>query len=269
MVRIKIPETVIQHIPEILTGANAIGVVVTAWLTGKAAIRAHDAVEKELPAKEKFKRTWHHFVLPATVGVATIASGIASNRVSAKRLAEMTAVAALYADRVKALEGKVEEKFGKDKLGEMKSEMKDEQLVQLSNDQKMLCYEPVSKQYFKASQQELMMAELTANKIFHDNGEISMNKFLTLLPDCKPYKGGDQEGWWFTDEDGEADFNWSFYGRAGRPAAPWVDIQPQISKKNGRPVLRIAYGMWPMSKKEWMEGDTNGLLRESAGKENA
>lgn len=274
--KIKIPEAVIKHLPDILTGANVVGVVGTAFLTGKASVKASKKLESitasddgspvlKLKWTDKVKLTWKYYILAFLAGTATIASGIASNRISAKRLAEVTAVAALYADRVKSLEEKFEQKYGKDELNKVKDEMKNEQLCKPMQGEKMLCYEPVSKQYFRATQEEIMMAELTANKIMLNdmNAEsgITMNKFLSLLPGCKPFRDGNIMGWWCTDVNGEADFNWSFV-----KGGPWIDIQPFITEHNGHPVLEIRYAMWPMERSEWIDGDTNDMLRTVAGK---
>lgn len=262
-------EKIATHLPDILTGANAVGVVATALLTGKAMVKATALIKNyecqnndgtTLTLKQKTKLTWQLYILPVTVGAATIASGVASNRISAQRLTEAVAVGALWADKYKALEGKVEEKFGKDKMVEAKQEVKEQRLREPIGEGRMLCYEPVSKQYFEATQQQLLMAEITANKIFKNDGCITMNQFLALLPNCKPMSDGKNVGWWESDEECPADFNWSFY-----KGAPWVDIQPQIHEKGGRQVLVLAYGLWPMEHQEWINGDTNGLLRMKAG----
>lgn len=236
----KLLDICIKKAPEILTGINVAGVGITAWLTHRATKKA----EADLEEKPK----WKYYILPGVSGAVTIAAGIGSNRISAKRLGEAIAIGALYADRVKALEGKIEEKLGKEELLKIKEEEKQKKLSDISNgglhDGKMLCYEPESKQYFHATQQQLLMAEITANKIFKNDGKLTMNQWLQLLPECKTKPSwGDKWGWWESDEEGCADFNWSFYR-----GAPWIDIQPQITEKNGEPLLIIAYGMHPMER---------------------
>lgn len=252
-----------SRLPDILTGFNAIGVAATAWLTHRATKRAVQILEEyddDISWKEEAKLTWRCYILPVVAAGATIASGIASNRVSAKRLSEAVAIGALYADRIEALDEKLKEKLTPEEYAKAKNDIKEkESQAILSQDEhgKMLCFEPESKQWFHASQQQLLMAEITANKMFKNTGELTLNQWLRLLPECKPKKWGDEWGWWETDEEGCADFNWSFYR-----GSPWIDIQPQMTeRKNGEPYLAIMYGMHPMEKLD------NQCLRSFAGKE--
>ena len=259
-----------DRLPELLTVANCVGVGVTAWLTHRGTRKADLLLSKEyqrrlsegdetpISLKEEAKLTWRCYILPVTVGAVTIGSAVASNRVSAKRLSEAVAIGALYADRVQALEGKIEEKLGKEELDKVKEEVKKDQLMD-NRERKMLCYEPESKQWFRATQQDLLMAEIVANKMFQNNGKITLNQWLQLLPNCKPVDWGERWGWWVTDPDGTADFNWSFYR-----GEPWIDIQPILEedKFNGRQYLRIGYGMHPMEQYD------NQILRDTARKGN-
>jgi hypothetical protein len=228
----------------------------------KAKRRKEDPAFSDFSRKEKLILTWKYYIWPFVTGTLTIASGVASNRISSTRLAEATAMTALLSDKVEALEKKIEEKYGKEELEKAKKEIHEDKLNGAGNELggKMLCYEPVSKQYFKASTEQLLMAEITANKIFQNDSALRFNKFLELLG-CKPCTNCNDYCWVMSDVDGEADFNWSFYR-----GSPWIDIQPVISEVNGRDVLRIEYGMWPMENPEWTN-DSNCVFRSTARKE--
>lgn len=257
-----------DNIPEILTAANVLGVGVTAWLMHRATRKADIILSAEykkriengddtyISFKDETKLTWRCYLLPATVGVATISASIASNRASAKKISEAVAIGALYADRVQALEGKIEEKLGNDELIKTRDEIKKHGLTD-TQELKMLCYEPESKQWFRATQQDLLMAEIVANKIFQNEGRLTLNQWLRLLPGCKSKPWGDRWGWWHSDPDGEADYCWSGY----RGGEPWIDIQPILeSKQSGEQYLCIGYGMHPME-----QGD-NQILTDYAKK---
>lgn len=264
---------IVEKAPDILTAFNVLGVFATGWTMHKATKKATAYLESEkakrkeenpdftdFSAKEKLLLTWKFYIWPFVTGALTIGSSIASNRISSTRLAESAAMTALLSDKVEKLEAKIEEKYGKEELDKAKKEIHDEQLAGTENglNGEMLCYEPVSKQYFKATQQQLLMAELTANKMFQNDHYVRFNDFLELLG-CKRNASVEDYSWVMGDIDGDADFNWSFY-----KGEPWIDIQPRMIKVNGKYVLEIAYGMWPMESPEWTN-DSNCVFRSKAG----
>lgn len=249
-----------QHSADILTVVNGIGVVATGILSGKAGAQIHDKIrakeaelERKLTFKEQLELTWKDYILPVATGGLTIAAGVASNRVQAKQIAEIGLLAAAYSDKVKVLEKKLEETIGPEELKKAAREDGEKRLPQsISMDSEIEVYEPVSKQWFRTTRQEIIFAELTANKMFQGNQELKMNDYLSLFRHAKPMKGGDAYGWFVGDD--YSDYNWSFYNGG----TPWIDIAPQIFEKpNGDPALQMSYGMWPYPEDLTRENDTD------------
>ena len=247
-----------KHAPDILTIANGVGVVATGIVSGKAGAKIHEELKakqeelgRKLTVKEQIACSWRHYILPTVTGGLTIASGVASNRLQAKQLAEVGLLAAAYSDKVQALEKKIEEKFGKEEVKNAYKEA-DEQRSHIYNefalDGEIKVWEPVSKQSIRTTNTEIIAAELTANKMFANTNKLGFNQFLALFKHAKPMKD-DSYGWFVGDE--YSDYNWSYY-----KGVPWIDIQPQIvSTPEGETILQMAYGMWPYP--EYLTTDDN------------
>jgi len=89
-----------DNLPTILTGIGMGGVVATAFLTGRATLKADEAIKeaentigKELDFKEKFKVGIKYYIPAVIAGLGTMISIVYSNRVSAKKLAAVATVA--------------------------------------------------------------------------------------------------------------------------------------------------------------------------------
>lgn len=77
--------------------------------------------------------------------------------------------------------------------------------------EKLLCYEPISKRYFHATEAELTDAFYTINRSFAVDGEVSLNDFYSCLG-LEYLPNGDTTGW-------SADYlanEWEYY---------WIDFQ--------------------------------------------
>ena len=106
------------------------------------------------------------------------------------------------------------ENFGIEKEAEIHDQIKEEKLPEVREkmeEEKLLCYEPISKRYFHATEIELTDAFYNANRYFALNGELSMNDFTSYLPGLDFTPEGDTLGWcaeYLTNE-------WEYY---------WIDF---------------------------------------------
>lgn len=239
---------ILENLPSILTGVAVAGVVETVYLAVKATPKALDILE-ENPAgiqtkTQKVQATWKCYIPAAIAGAGTIACIVGANYAHLSREAGMLAAYSFLGEKFvdyrersgEKHDAKIMKSIEKDHISEAVKGKPDRPL----EIGKMWCYEPESEQYFQATTEQILWAELTANKIFHNQGWLSFNQFLDLLPkDAKRVPWGNHTGWYISDEDGSWDFNWSFY----RGGTPWIDIQPQISEDDD--VMVIAYGMHP------------------------
>lgn len=242
---------ILENLPSILTGVAVAGVVETVYLAVKATPKALDILEERSSEEKKdgtvwnktdtVKATWKCYIPAAIAGAGTIACIVGANYAHLSREAGMLAAYSFLGEKFvdyrersgEKHDDKIMNSIKKDHISEVR---KPDRPLEVG---KMWVYEPESKQYFQATTEQILWAELTANKIFHNQGWLSFNQFLDLLPEAKRVDWGDHTGWYISDEDGSWDFNWSFY----RGGTPWIDIQPQISEDDD--VMVIAYGMHP------------------------
>ena len=129
--------------PLILTGIGAAGVLSTAFLTGKASIKAYQILEENKPFdfngyskppapltnKEKFLLTWKTFIPAGGMALTTIAAIILANRIGTRRAAAL-AVAYTAAERgFQEYREKVVETIGKKKETEIRDAVAQDQVT--------------------------------------------------------------------------------------------------------------------------------------------
>lgn len=247
----KLKSIFIENLPSILTGAAIAGIVETVILAVKATPKALDILEEESSIEKKdgtpynkvdmIKDTYKCYIPAAASGAATIACIIGANHVHLQKEAGIIAAYAFLGDKFSDYRKRSGEKHD----SKIMNAVKKDHILEIEKPSKpleigkMWVYEPESKQYFQATTEQILWAELTANKMFHNQGWLSFNQFLDLLPEAKRVPWGDHTGWYIYDEDGSWDFNWSFY----KGGTPWIDIQPQIATDDD--VMILAYGMHP------------------------
>src|SRR5689334_17721515 len=89
-----------DNAPAILTSVGVVGVVATAYLSGKGSFKAADAIREEesrrimmteppLDTKGKVKVAWTHFLPAVATSGLTIACVVCANRISVGRAAAM------------------------------------------------------------------------------------------------------------------------------------------------------------------------------------
>ena len=240
-----------DNAPYILSGLAAYGVVETAVLSIKATPKAIYILEEHMyenenspTAKQTIELTWRCYIPAMVAAAGTIACIVGVNVLNFRREASLIAAYSFAESKLREYRNELGEKKDakiQESISEKKRKAHDIDF-KACTDGKMWCYEPESDQYFQATTEQILWAELTANKVFKNLGELSFNDFLELLPGCRKVPWGDHYGWYTYDEDGSWDYNWSFYPGG----TPWIDIQPQIvTIDEDTKVLKIAYGMHP------------------------
>lgn len=169
------------------------GVVVTAVLSAKGALKAEKVLNNEtLTAKEKAKAAAPAFI-PATVsGIATLGFIFAANVLGEKQQADIIAATmSLYKSKRECLDTF---KNGDDVPNGL-----------------LTFYDPISKRYFKRTMEEVLEAEYHLNRNFILRGYASLNEFYDFLGlDKTP--DGEKLGW-SQEAGGE------FYGYE------WIDFE--------------------------------------------
>lgn len=125
--------------PLILTGIGAAGVLTTAYLTGKASIKASDLLysanvdakinDDDLTKKDQFLLIWKLFLPAASSATVTISAIILANRIGTRRAAAL-AVAYTAAERgFQEYRDKVTETIGKKKETEIRDAVAQDQVT--------------------------------------------------------------------------------------------------------------------------------------------
>lgn len=117
-----------DNAPTILTTCSVVGTVATAYLTGKATLKAaeilkeheenisdSDEAERFNTLKGKAELVWKQYIPAAGVAVVTIACMVAANRIGAKRVAALATAYTIAEKAAVTYKDKVVETIGKKK----------------------------------------------------------------------------------------------------------------------------------------------------------
>lgn len=242
-----------RYLPQILTGASQAGTIAVACFSITGTVKAvnHISSKKEelgrdLKTAEIVRTVAPDYIPMAAATLFTLACIAGANKAHLKTEALMAgslAAAYEYRDKVKEVIGKEKEKdiYNQSQVDHAKKSMKDNLPPWSPDDGKMWCYEPISQQYFQTTIDKLLWAEMILNKELTTSYGIRFNKFLKLIG-CKPYKHGNEIGWYACDSDGYWDYNWSYTKYSG---SPWVNISPILSEVDGQEVMVLVYDMQP------------------------
>ena len=201
----------VRKSPEILIGVGITSMITATVMAVKATPKALILIEEKkrelkvdkLSVGDTVKAAWKCYI-PA---VATTAVGagciIGSSTVSAKRNAALAAAYTLSESTLKEYQTKVIETIGEKKEHLVRDEISKEQLRQnpvsnntvvvVGND-KTLCYDPVSKTYFKSSINKIDKAINRINDQLLKEGYVSHNDFLMELG-LEPNDESEEKGW--------------------------------------------------------------------------
>lgn len=180
----------------ILTGMGVSGTVATAYLTGRASVRAvsliqqaelplwdtkeengnsvavRDSEAQELTLPAKVRLVWRLYIPPVGVGITTVASIIVANKISSKKIAALTVASVISERSLQEYKAKVIEKLGARQNQNIRDEIAQERVtnqpvgreVILAGTGEVLCYDMITGRYFQSSVEEIKRAE---NKINH------------------------------------------------------------------------------------------------------
>lgn len=205
--------------PAILTAVATAGVVTTAVLAGKAAVKAHDILNKEklkrsdeigVPAdeilftpEERVKLAWKAFVPPAGACAATIACIIAANQIGTRRAASVAAAYSVLERGFAEYKDKVVERLGEKKERDLRDEIVQDRMTNNPPSQAQviitgagdhLCYDMFSGRYFLSNIEALRRAENRINKQINGESYASLTDFYREIG-LRPTDASDEVGW--------------------------------------------------------------------------
>lgn len=186
-----------KNSPTILSTVATAGVVGTAYLTGKATVTAtrrvdmmeDHAVLETVSNRDKVEACWKLYIPAATVGVATVATIVASNRISNRRTAAITAAYALserayanYKEKVQVELGKkahktVVDSLAKDRVEEHETEA--EFVPQTSGESYVI--ESFTGRIFRSSMEDIRKAQNDLNDKLIKHDQAYLSDFYAML----------------------------------------------------------------------------------------
>lgn len=216
---------VTDNSPTILTGLGVAGVVATAVLTGKAAIKADHILSEEalkkamsgevsirredlenfedlFTAKEKVNLVWKEFIPPMLMGAATIAAIVGANQIGTRRTAALAAAYTLSEKASNEFREKVKERLGEKKVQEIKDEIAQDRVNENPNaelviigDGKVKCLETYTGRYFMLrSVEDIKAAQNKINYQLNNDMYASLSDFYDCL-DIPHTAFSDEVGW--------------------------------------------------------------------------
>lgn len=197
-----------DNAPAILAGVAALGVVGTAYLTGKATFEAAARLAEESPhltTKEKAKLCWRLYLPAAGVGALTITSIVMSNQISTNRAAGVAAAYSLSTKALKEYKEHVKEKFGENKAREVQDELAQKKVnenppsgdILVVGVGKILCKDAWTGRYFHSTMETIKGAQNDINYQALAGEFPSLTDFYHAInsPQLRPTISSDSVGW--------------------------------------------------------------------------
>lgn len=203
----------------IMTGLTVLGVASTAYLSGKAAIKAYQVIEEEeysrglpLTRKEKIQKTWKIFVPPFASAVATASIAIGCHALNKRtQVALFNSYLTERAMR-ETFENKTKEVVGEKKVEKIHNEINKDKVTANPPEEKLiiptkagrtLFLDGLTGRYFYSDMEFIRKAINNINERIIKEGYASMNDFYYELE--LPYvQLGNIQGW-HRDFDGQLD----------------------------------------------------------------
>ena len=244
-------ETASEHSGTICAVAAVGGVFVTAWLSGKAAVKVNQEIDPDMTRKEKAKLYCKAYWKTGISAAATTGLIIGSDRIHVGKEAVLATGAAIWKEKATDLEKKVREELGDEKTDELKKKIVEEKIKEAeekgelnksqeqreSNLERLYVYEPYTDQCFYTTRETIAWTMLKANEKLAKTFDVRLNYIIELLGGEKRPEA-DLIGWNWENE--AQDYCWSYYG------GPWIEMVPQVmTMKNGKTAFAMFYQVDP------------------------
>lgn len=186
--------------PAILTGLAVTGTIVTAYLTGKATLKAAEIIADyewqpskqmtiEATAKEKVTLVWREYIPPVCTGIFSIACIIGANQIGHRRAAAMAAAYAISERAFDEYRHKVIEKIGDKKEQAVRDEVAQDRVTKnpplleyvFEETGSVLCCDLFTGRYFLSDMESLRRAENDINYQINNNYYASLSDFYERI----------------------------------------------------------------------------------------
>jgi len=202
-----------EHLPAILAGGAVLGTLATAYLTGKATVKAYDVIRKHEETwkpsdnrkervMERTKLVWKFYIPPAIAATSTIGFIIGAHRVELRKLlAAQTALA--VSERVYSeYREKVVEELGDRTEQSIRDQIVDERVKKEAPSEgvivvapgHVLCCELFTGRYFPCDMETLRKSVNEINRKILTHDYATFDDFYDLIG-LKPTSTSNQLGW--------------------------------------------------------------------------
>jgi hypothetical protein len=208
----------------ILTGAGVAGVITTAYLTGRASFKAAkliafeqetnaikasagenalgEVVVEEFTTTQKVRTVWRLYIPPVLLGVTTVASIIAANKLASRKVAALAIASGISERALKEYKERVLEKFGENKARDLQDEVAQKRVAgQTINNEvivvgsgEVLCYDMHTGRYFQSTHEAIKRAENKINHSLVNFQGASLSEFYDEIG-ISPTSYSDMVGW--------------------------------------------------------------------------
>lgn len=218
--------------PTILTTVGITGMLATAYLTGKATLKAAEIIaehegtvedpknpgqtrELEVTFQEKVELVWKEFIPAAGVAVVTIACMVAANRIGARRVAALATAYTIAEKAALQYRDKVVETIGKKKEENVRTAMAQDEIdrhpisretVFIEGGGGDLFRDSWSGRYFNSTKMAIEKAAVEINRQLNNDYAATLSDFYDLVGLDRTDES-DMIGW-NSDCHLELEFNW-------------------------------------------------------------
>lgn len=223
---------VTDNSPVILTAVGVVGTISTAYLTGRASIKAYEILQADKPnlppqtphtKKQILKLVWTQYIPPFLMGTATVCSIIFANKIGTRRAAALAAAYTVLDQSYDDYRNKVVEILGKNKDEKVRAAVAQDQVdanplgnqqVIVVNGGDALCMEAYSGRYFRSTVEDIRRAQNDVNAQIIHGQYACLADFYSALG-IPPTENSFEVGW-NTDNMLDVEIN-ATIGQGGEP----------------------------------------------------
>ena len=234
-------ESAQEHSATLCAIGAVAGVFVTAWLSGRAAVKVSRTIDPNMTRKDKTILYCKTYAATAVSAGITTGLIVGSDRIHVGKEAVLAAGAAIWKEKAMDLDNKIKEELGEEKANELKKKIvedkKPDVLEKPDNGRKIYCYDPYTDQFFWSSREIITYAMYKANEKLVKDCELTLN-FINLILGAKWTKEGEELQWNYDNvvqEDG-----WAWTGGC------WIEMIPDVRTIKGKEAFVIFYQVDPM-----------------------
>jgi hypothetical protein len=187
-----------QNSPSILSAIGIGGVIATAYLTAKAAVKSDKKIdsflnsetEVNLTTRDKVELVWRFYIPPTLAGAATISCIIGANQIGLRRQAAYLGAYTLadaafreYKDEVLSQIGAGKESKIQDGVAakQIQNNPVDDKQIIITQGGDSLCYDQLTGRYFKSDIESIRQAGNDVNANIVNDMYAPLNDFYELL----------------------------------------------------------------------------------------